>query len=281
MRQFSEVDYLAANPDVAAAVKNGSFQSGWHHYKLHGEREGRRLWKAKPVFFLHIPKTAGSSINEVFSDRLRSVTHVESREDVFPALSQTPENFDFVSGHINLARCSTLIDMTKWFTFTLLRDPISHVVSHIKWVKTFAGDKYANELSQHPKETQELCACMRDIDINDVAALRSILFAHSQAIQFFDNMQCRFFLDPTDARLTISDARMAIRKTKAIDLVGTSENAEAVVRKVLQRIGLPGRAFPRANVSPLSEMPDFTDRAVKDFYFSLIEQDIVLYDHWR
>ncbi|EKD97304.1 MAG: methyltransferase type 11, partial [uncultured bacterium] len=40
---FNETEYLAANPDVAAAVKNGEFHSGREHYEKHGEREGRML----------------------------------------------------------------------------------------------------------------------------------------------------------------------------------------------------------------------------------------------
>ena len=40
---FNEAEYLEANPDVAAAVKEGNFRSGREHYKMYGEREGRIL----------------------------------------------------------------------------------------------------------------------------------------------------------------------------------------------------------------------------------------------
>lgn len=40
---FNEAEYLAANTDVAAAVKEGKFRSGHEHYKKYGEREGRML----------------------------------------------------------------------------------------------------------------------------------------------------------------------------------------------------------------------------------------------
>ena len=39
---FDESWYLAANPDVALAVRNGVFETGRQHYSLHGRREGRR-----------------------------------------------------------------------------------------------------------------------------------------------------------------------------------------------------------------------------------------------
>ena len=39
--QFNEADYLAKNPDVAAAVEAGVFPSGYAHYQQYGFREGR------------------------------------------------------------------------------------------------------------------------------------------------------------------------------------------------------------------------------------------------
>jgi SAM-dependent methyltransferase len=40
---FNETEYLEANPDVAAAVKDGRFRSGREHYKKYGKSEGRML----------------------------------------------------------------------------------------------------------------------------------------------------------------------------------------------------------------------------------------------
>ena len=36
---FSEGCYLAANPNVAAAVKEGKFNSGREHYEMYAEKE--------------------------------------------------------------------------------------------------------------------------------------------------------------------------------------------------------------------------------------------------
>jgi hypothetical protein len=38
---WQERAYLAANPDVADAVRNGLFESGYEHYRMAGLREGR------------------------------------------------------------------------------------------------------------------------------------------------------------------------------------------------------------------------------------------------
>jgi phytanoyl-CoA hydroxylase len=39
---FTEKSYLASNPDVAAAVANGSLESAWAHFAIFGHKEGRR-----------------------------------------------------------------------------------------------------------------------------------------------------------------------------------------------------------------------------------------------
>jgi hypothetical protein len=40
-REFDEAFYIAKYPDVAAAVRLGEYISGFHHWVLHGRREGR------------------------------------------------------------------------------------------------------------------------------------------------------------------------------------------------------------------------------------------------
>lgn len=41
--QYNELEYLVANPDVAAAVRDGQFGSGLEHYEAYGKHEGRML----------------------------------------------------------------------------------------------------------------------------------------------------------------------------------------------------------------------------------------------
>jgi len=41
--KFDEIEYLAVNPDVALAVREGPFVSGLEHYEKYGKGEGRTL----------------------------------------------------------------------------------------------------------------------------------------------------------------------------------------------------------------------------------------------
>jgi hypothetical protein len=42
-RWFDEQCYMTQNPDVRNAVYSGGFMSGWHHYRVHGQYEGRQI----------------------------------------------------------------------------------------------------------------------------------------------------------------------------------------------------------------------------------------------
>ena len=44
-KEYKESDYLELNPDVAAAVENGSYTSGLHHYIMYGFKDNRKVSK--------------------------------------------------------------------------------------------------------------------------------------------------------------------------------------------------------------------------------------------
>ena len=48
-QNFVEDEYLAANPDVAEAVRKGTCASGRLHFHMHGSREGRRIRHATSI----------------------------------------------------------------------------------------------------------------------------------------------------------------------------------------------------------------------------------------
>ena len=45
---FDEEAYLLANPDVGISVAATEFASAYHHYVLHGRKEGRPLFGSSP-----------------------------------------------------------------------------------------------------------------------------------------------------------------------------------------------------------------------------------------
>jgi hypothetical protein len=57
---FNESAYVAANPDVEAAIRRAEFSSGFEHWERHGKAEGRRLAPTSGPFAFSWLQTTGS-----------------------------------------------------------------------------------------------------------------------------------------------------------------------------------------------------------------------------
>ena len=73
---FSEQEYLLANPDVAAAVMRKEYKSGLAHWKICGQKEGRQLALAKP----HASNSAKGLRHHLIDDKF--VTLAPSAQNV-------------------------------------------------------------------------------------------------------------------------------------------------------------------------------------------------------
>jgi len=94
---FDEKDYLARNPDVAAAVARGDFVSGFQHFETHGRREGRTAPEITPPSLKEAKATKRA--------RLRPLL----RTDL--PMRETPDCCDFLSEE--LRRQFNIVDTDK------------------------------------------------------------------------------------------------------------------------------------------------------------------------
>lgn len=108
----------------------------------------------RPALFLHIQKTAGSSIvdlarlaygsDEVIShgDYLRGLAN-KGLDEIVDARGQSPEDFrskSFVSGHFGFDFARPLL--TDRYSFTFLRDPVERVLSYYYFCLTRDPQEY-------------------------------------------------------------------------------------------------------------------------------------------
>ncbi|PIE83235.1 MAG: methyltransferase type 11 [Candidatus Contendobacter odensis] len=82
---FDEEAYLRANPDVANAVKEKQFESGYKHFKAFGKNEGRKM------------RFSFAKIQEAKTRKLQKIEHL-LRKDM-PCLRKTT-HYDFLSDHL-------------------------------------------------------------------------------------------------------------------------------------------------------------------------------------
>ena len=97
----------------------------------------------QPLFFLHIPKTAGTTLNKILDDNFdtQSVFDLYTDEQRIKLRETTYEDiasYDLVRGHVFIANFSDILDGPIPFNvFTFLRDPISRVVSEYYFLKSW------------------------------------------------------------------------------------------------------------------------------------------------
>ncbi|MFM6402345.1 MAG: hypothetical protein ACKPFF_37175, partial [Planktothrix sp.] len=92
----------------------------------------------KKTFFIHIPKTAGSSFNKFLHTYLHGDSHCESYRDssqpwTFNNLDFL-KSFDFISGHLNIQYFNKNFERDNYLLVTLLRNPVDQLISHVNWL---------------------------------------------------------------------------------------------------------------------------------------------------
>lgn len=156
-----------------------------------------------PVFMMHIAKTAGSYVNKVFENSLReeeAKVHLErslGNHEAF--LSMLEEGTVYFSGHIYYSTINKILELSgkkgQVHLITALREPLSHLVSHIKWLDHYNLPEQRSEYNRLPERVKRLAEKIGATDFADPGSLDSLLTHLSAAgIQFLDNCQSRYFV---------------------------------------------------------------------------------------
>jgi SAM-dependent methyltransferase len=107
---FDETGYLAANPDVAEAVRTGQFKSGRQHFEGHGRKESRlirfprsiaeiqqeKLKRIEPLLRLDLPHVRRGAKYDFLTDELRAETGIADT-DAISAHGYDPYALDLIA----------------------------------------------------------------------------------------------------------------------------------------------------------------------------------------
>lgn len=214
------------------------------------------------IFFLHIPKCAGSSIQSLITKSL-----FVGQKVIWVATQKEAENFKkltvdelltytVVGGHVNYSYCRSIIPTEEWsafYRFTILRDPVKRVISLYHYIL---------RSPEHPS----------------YHALKEISFEESVLRGYYDgNIQCMFIAGKADWQEAFDILR------NEFDVFGTTEQLRMIVEQVFKHFDVPlPLELPRVNVTKYS--PDFNydlDKKVMNRLRELDEQDQILYEKVR
>ncbi len=213
------------------------------------------------MFLVHIPKTAGSSVNAFMEHCLGEracVSHIEGHPewefDTGPEIEDDIENYIedkvFLSGHVPLYYLRHKLFLLNTLVTTVLRDPIDQIISHIAWARRLADPDAKEHFYQHDTELQRIATCLAELDLGSPVHLKKWASDLSHAGQsLFDNCQVRYLTDqePTD-RVTERDLQVAIGNLQIFDLIGISDRVPSFLTKVAEKMRLERCSASDVNV---------------------------------
>src|SRR4051795_10373271 len=109
---FAESGYLAANPDVAEAVRKGQFRSGRQHFDGHGRKEGRlvrfscsiadiqqeKLKRFEPLLRLDLPHVRRGAKYDFLTEELRAEAGI-AETDAISAHGYDPYALELIASY--------------------------------------------------------------------------------------------------------------------------------------------------------------------------------------
>jgi len=173
---------------------------------------------APPLFFLHIPKTAGSSNNQFLRSLYGQSNFKDHIENDLPRLSAgqgPPLTQDCLSGHVPLWAWHLYQGSAPYRRVTLLRDPWHRLVSHVNWVNQF---NLGMRLPKHGPGAGDLAQMVDLIAKTDFSKRSDLqrIFETANALPYFssfDNYQTRMLrigaMDAMEKPLTPKDLDIA------------------------------------------------------------------------
>ncbi len=179
------------------------------------------------VFFVHIPKSLGTSVNAhllQWSNNGRA--HCQSIMRLDQKMRRAARESDWLSGHVNVRHMQRVIqkhtDRNIRF-FTCIRNPVDQIRSHYNWVLSLA-ERGAYETS--PERIQKAHEALISSDNNCPDAVIRNLQNHAD---MFLNFQSRVAMLNRGA---IVSARTIKKSLDHYEMIGTEDTVHRVIERI-------------------------------------------------
>lgn len=144
------------------------------------------------LIYMHIPKTAGTSLNNYLASHYPQnevVMHIEHQWLGRDWLTNDFDTKKVVTGHLNYARWQQLFDVSKYVFVTLIRDPRRQLLSQMAWLLRLSSEESRLEREGLHPAFQRMIA--RLSETGPLVFLESL---SGLEVEVFDNPQSRQLL---------------------------------------------------------------------------------------
>lgn len=224
--------------------------------------------------FIHVPKTAGSTVNEYLErSGAQGASHVEAWIQDDAITSQKLTEMEWVSGHVTFpdmrARLSAHSFRHLRF-FTLVREPVRQLMSHYNWLIEIyhrGGSFYDG----HPQRIKEISESIRAADNDDpLSVIKQILAAPG----LFLNSQSNLVLGGVPESFSDTEFR---NRLSVYERIATEASLPVFLKEIS---GLDYEDARRSNVSPYHfDKRVFEEEILQTFITERHSADLALYDY--
>ena len=253
---------------------------GWGSQKFEARDRSKRL------FFLHIPKTAGTSVVDslasCFGERL-STNYIEGLDQ---QSQRDLADSDFISGHIFYDAAMRLPYIADYKLFAMFREPYARLASHLRYMDRYNQPEYSLQFAALPEELQSITMKLSEVDFKDAAQL-SRFFSNlgSWGRSAFENCQTRFLAcDPeSTVRSPLVDLPadallVALERLETFDMIGLTERFEETIARMAARFEWPKpQRISFSNTESSNRKLDHKDPKIRKAMAPLVAMDVCLY----
>lgn len=232
------------------------------------------------VFFMHIPKTAGTTFN-TFAKSIypsnRAITHIEFYDpDEYAGIAC---DHRFISGHLNVGQIQEYFPVNEFKLYTLMREPYAQLHSHFNWLKGIGAEKSsAFYQSQHRsfKEIADDFAGKSQLSHDDLQKISDNLSGVLKLL--FDNCQTRYFLSENCEEIEQHHFDRAEQNMAIFEEIGITEEYDKFKASFCKAHDLKvDKSDSAFNASRLNALYDYQDPLNREILLPLVDKDLLLY----
>lgn len=186
------------------------------------------FFKKNRIFFVHIPKTAGSTVIQSLGNSYpisKQAHHIEGVL-VDGVLDQSYRKAEFLSGHLPYNYALQAVEGLNRYSFiSIVRDPIEHFYSTVSYTR------------EQPRSAMPLSLVEMHERLRSLPLETFIKTMTGFEIDFFKNPQSRILSGVYDVSSINPPSFMATISTY-YDLVGTTENLDVILARAAVKYNL-------------------------------------------
>lgn len=235
----------------------------------------------RPIFFLHIPKTAGTTVNEFLASLYDapSAQHIEMHTGWKDA--EFWLKYPFISGHVYLDEVRGMVPKSFLF-LTFLRDPWKQFLSAIKYNYAICAQETKHKFEFVGPRLRNFSESMHAINIENPREFETWLSQSGDiGNRMTDNFQTRHLASVADSERTdhisLEKAINGLRSFEGVGIVERMEESIRMLGKIAKFDTVPNLTMKTLN-RQLVSLPGLESPEIKEICQPLIQYDQKLYE---